>query len=299
MKPSPTEAANSASQGIDIKTSREVIDILHREDRHAWEAVGRALEPLGEVVDRVAHAFRGGGRLLYVGAGTSGRLGVRDASACPPTFGVDPDLVCGVIAGGDDALRSAVEGAEDDPEQGAAAMRAQSVRAADVICGIAVSGSTPFVWGALAEARERGATTVLVTCNPSWSDVPTAGPVDVAVVLDVGPEVIAGSSRLKGGTATKLVLNTISTAAMIRCGKVYDNLMVDVVPANRKLRERAVRLVARVSGTTTERARELLELAAGRVKVAILMSRGLGGAEAEALLGHHGGILRRALEEIP
>jgi N-acetylmuramic acid 6-phosphate etherase len=249
------------------------------------------------VVDDVVGAFRAGGRLLYVGAGTSGRLGVLDAAECPPTFGVSRELVTGILAGGDAALKQAVEGAEDAEPEGALAIRRSSVRAQDVVCGIAASGFTPFVWGALEEAALRDATIVLVTSNPEWSTHPRAKLVDHAIVIPVGPEIIAGSTRMKAGTATKLVLNTLSTAAMVRWGKVHDNLMVDVVPTNRKLRLRAARLVEQLGQVPTPQAVALLEAADWNVKAAVLTAqKGVAPAEAKILLERHGGILRKALE---
>ena len=297
---SPTEAANPASRGIDSKPTREILGIMCGEERHVREAVGRALDAVSLLVDRVVEGFCADGRLFYVGAGTSGRLGVLDASECPPTFGTEPTRVQGVIAGGEAALRRAVEGAEDDLAAGAAAMRESSLRADDVVCGIAASGRTPFVWGALGEAAGRGAATALITCNPYWEDVaqPAGARVEFPVALEVGPELIAGSSRLKAGTATKMVLNMITTAAMIRWGKVYDNLMVDVVPANRKLKERVERLVQTIAATDAPRAEELLAAAGGSVKVAVLMDRGLERGEAEALLASCGGRLGEAFQAL-
>lgn len=293
-----TELPNPASRGIDILSAREVVGIIHNEDKRAWQAVAGALDVLARVVDKVVETFQVGGRLFYVGAGTSGRLGVLDASECPPTFGVTPDLVVGIIAGGDRALRCAVEGAEDSAEDGKAAIQAHVVRAQDVVCGIAASGTTPFVWGALEEAEVRDATTVLVTCNTHWSELPHAKLVDYCVLIPVGPEILAGSSRLKAGTATKLVLNTITTASMIRWGKVYDNLMVDVRPLSSKLRRRARGLVSTLGKVDLEKAEELLAASSGEVKTAVVMGqRGLDPIAARDLLDRHGGILRRALED--
>jgi N-acetylmuramic acid 6-phosphate etherase len=272
---------------------------MQDEERSVHDALQGVLDGVSQVVDRVVDGFRADGRLFYVGAGTSGRLGVLDASECPPTFGTAAERVQGIIAGGDVALRHAVEGAEDDAAAGALVIREREVGVHDVVCGIAASGRTPFVWGALTEARSRNAATVLITCNQQWAELAQAAGtrVDFPLVLEVGPEIIAGSSRLKAGTATKLVLNMISTAAMIRWGKVYDNLMVDVLPANRKLRDRVGRLVSTIAGTDRVRADELLALAGGSVKVAVLMERGLGRADAEALLSRCGGRLGEALKE--
>ena len=293
-----TERVNPASVGIDVKPIDDVVATIHAEDQRAWSAVGESLGEVADVVEVVAEAMAVGGRLFYVGAGTSGRLGVLDASECPPTFGVPPTLVQGIIAGGDRALRCSVEGAEDRPEDGAAEIIERHVRHRDVVCGIAASGRTPFVWGALEEASKRDATTVLITCNPDWQRRTTCGCVDRAIVLDVGPEVVAGSSRLKAGTATKLVLNTITTGAMIRLGKVYDNLMVDLLPANAKLRERSRRMVCRIAEVDDEQAEASLAQSNGAVKTAVLVCRGLTVEDAERLLAEHGGVLRRALEAL-
>jgi N-acetylmuramic acid 6-phosphate etherase len=293
-----TESVNPASLGIDAKSAREVVETIHRDDLSAWEAVGNALGTVVALVEQTVRSFQAGGRLVYVGAGTSGRLGVLDATECPPTFGVRPQLVQGILAGGDAAMRRSVEGAEDDSDAGAREVERIGVRSQDVVCGIAASGTTPFVWGALEEASRRDATTALITSNPSWPASRERELVDYVVVLEVGPEIIAGSSRMKAGTATKMVLNMLSTAAMIRWGKVYDNLMVDLQPVNAKLRRRAVRLVERIAGTDSEGARRLLEAAAGEVKSAILMARGLDLAEARGLLDRNDGVLRRALGEL-
>jgi N-acetylmuramic acid 6-phosphate etherase len=293
----PTELPNPLSSGIDVKTSAEIVEIIHRDDLRAWEAVGQALEPLAEVVDHVVDALRSGGRLIYVGAGTSGRLGVLDAAECPPTFGVE-GRVRGIIAGGEAALRVSVEGAEDASDEGAAEMRRAGVRARDVVCGIAASGTTPFVWGALAEAALRDATTVLITSNPRWETDGRGSMIDLAIVIPVGPEIIAGSSRMKAGTATKLVLNTISTASMIRWGKVYDNLMVDLTPSNRKLERRAVGLISRIADVDLVRAKDLLLEAEGDVKAAIIIGKkNVDARSARDLLSRHGGVLREALED--
>jgi N-acetylmuramic acid 6-phosphate etherase len=293
-----TELPNPLSRGIDAKRALEIVEIIHRDGLRAWEAVGSALDRIADVVEQVVESLRAGGRLIYVGAGSSGRLGVLDAAECPPTFGVDADVVRGIIAGGDQALRSAVEGAEDSRPEGAGAIRKAGVRAQDVVCGIAASGTTPYVWGALEEAALRDATTVLLTSNPGWAQGGEPELVDYTILLQVGPEIIAGSSRMKAGTATKLVLNMLSTAAMIRWGKVYDNLMVDLVPANTKLRLRAAHLVEKVGGVPGARAAELLEEARGDVKTAIVCARkGVDPHVARDLLRKSDGGLRGALEE--
>jgi N-acetylmuramic acid 6-phosphate etherase len=249
-------------------------------------------------VEAVERAFRDGGRLLYVGAGTSGRLGVLDAAECPPTFGTDPAMVVGIIAGGRDALVAAQEGAEDRPDDGAAAMDAHDVGAKDVVCGIAASGTTPYVRGALARAQVLGAKTLLVACSPPPPEMRAV--VDVPIVVLTGPEAVTGSTRLKAGTATKLVLNTLTTSAMIRVGKTWGNLMVDLRATNAKLRDRSERIVAEVLSVDRDAARVWLDQADGRVKLAIAMA--LGGwtrDEAEARLQAAGGVVRRALPHAP
>ena len=291
-----TEIANPRSAGIDGKSAVEICRLMHDADFEAWQALEPALVDVARVVDLVAEAFRSGGRLIYLGAGSSGRLGVIDASECPPTFGVEPSLVQAFIAGGDEALRRSVEGAEDSAEEGARQVESSDADSRDVVCGIAASGTTPYVRGALAAARQRGARTVLVTSNPAWSARDGGAGVEVAIVLAVGPEILAGSSRLKAGTATKMALNMITTGAMIRWGKVYDNLMVDLTPVNRKLRARAARLVSQIAEVEAEHAWTLLEEGDWNVKVAAVMARrGVSAARAEELLGEAQGILRDAL----
>jgi len=290
-----TENDNPASKGIDRKSSLEILEVIHQEDRLAWEAVGGSLPGVARLVDLVVDTFHQGGRLLYVGAGTSGRLGVLDAAECPPTFGVDPGMVVGILAGGNAALRRSVEGAEDAPESGAKAVRRAKVRDRDLVCGIATSGSTPFVIGALEEAVRRDATTALISCNPP--DARVRSEVDIVIELPVGPEIVAGSTRMKGGTATKMVLNMVTTAAMIRRGKVYDNLMVDLRPLNKKLVQRALNLIMRLGQADTARAAELFRLGGGNVKVAIVMARrGVLEDEARRLLDEKGWILRDVID---
>ncbi len=293
--PRPTEEPNPNSRGIDQKGTREVVEIIHQEDLRAWEATGTALDAVACAAELVAESFRRGGRLIYVGAGTSGRLGLLDAVECPPTFGVESDRVVGIIAGGDAAVRHAAEGAEDSRPAGAEAIREAGARDRDVVCGIASSGATPFVMGALEEALRRDATTALITCNPPGAAAKRL--VDVLIELPVGPEVIAGSTRMKGGTATKMVLNMITTAAMIRWGKVYDNLMVDVRPTNQKLVLRALGLIERLGAVDPVRAAELLERSGSEVKTAIVMARrGVSEDEARRLLATEDGVLRRVID---
>lgn len=294
LDPRVTERRNPRSANIDLASPAEIVAIMLAEDRTISDAVASQADPIAQLIAHVEHAFRHDGRLLYVGAGTSGRLGVLDASECPPTFGADTRLVVGIIAGGDHALRNAVEGAEDSPGEGAKAIRAHDVSARDVVVGIAASGTTPFVHGALQQAREIGATTGMVACSPP----PEAALrfVDVPVVAITGPEVVTGSTRLKAGTATKLILNMITTGAFIRIGKTYGNLMVDLRASNVKLVDRSERIVMEVCGVTRERARELLGQAGGRVKYAIVMQTlGVDYDTAIERLDQEGGVIRKLL----
>jgi N-acetylmuramic acid 6-phosphate etherase len=264
-----TERRNPRSADIDMAEPLQLVDLFVAEDRTVPEAVGRVRLEISRAMGLVEAAFRRGGRLFYVGAGTSGRLGVLDASECPPTFGTPPEMVQGIIAGGYDALVRSVEGAEDDPAAGFAAIDARSVTALDVVVGIAASGSTPFVHAALARARERGARTVFVTCAEPPASVKHA--VDEVIHLAVGPEIVTGSTRLKAGTATKLVLNILTTGAMVRIGKTYGNLMVDVQATNTKLRDRGERIVMEVLGVDRPTAHDALREADGAVRTAIVM----------------------------
>lgn len=252
---SRTEARNPKAARLDALTTREILELMSDEDSTVPAAVRRALPAIERATEEIAAAFGRGRGLRYVGAGTSGRLGVLDASEAPPTFGVEPDLVTGLIAGGDAALRSAIEGAEDDALAGARAAR-EHVRPGDVLVGISASGRARYVVAALAMAREIGARTVALTCDASSA---LAEGADIPIVVDVGPEILAGSSRLKAGTATKLVLNMLSTAAMIRSGRTRGDLMVDLRATNAKLRERAVRMVRDVTGIDDDAARARLE----------------------------------------
>ncbi len=292
-----TEQPNPRSRDIDRRSTLEIVDIINAEDRTVADAVAAERVRIAAAVDAIVEGFRRGGRLLYVGAGTSGRLGVLDAAECPPTFGTRPGRVQGIIAGGRRALVRSVEGAEDSAELGAGEVDRRRVGPRDVVVGIAACGVTPFVCGALERAGELGARTVLLTCarqrrRPSFADI-LINPV-------VGPEVVTGSTRMKAGTATKLVLNTLTTAAMVRLGKVYGNLMVDLRASNAKLRDRAERIVGAVTGLKRPRARALLERAGGAAKVAIVMHfRDASPAEARRLLKACEGSLRRAIERTP
>jgi N-acetylmuramic acid 6-phosphate etherase len=262
------------------------------------EAVATQREPIAESIALIEAAFRRGGRLLYVGAGTSGRLGVLDASECPPTFGTDPAMVVGIIAGGDRALRTPIEGAEDDPVAGAAVMDAHAVQSGDVVCGIAASGTTPFVRGALTRARERGARTVLIACTEPPAAMRAV--TDICILPVVGPEALTGSTRLKAGTATKLVCNLLTTGAMIRIGKSYGNLMVDLRATNVKLQDRAERIVMEVTALSRDEARALLVEADGQVKLALVMHALHVDAEtARVQLEAGEGVVRRVVPNAP
>jgi len=293
-----TEGTLAASRDLDTKETLEILRIIHEEDQHVPAAVAQRLPQIARVVDRVVETFHAGGSLIYVGAGTSGRLGILDAAECPPTFGTDPREVRGVIAGGNESVFRAKEGAEDDPEGGRRAIDEAGVQARDCVVGIAASRRTPYVHGALARAKEIGAFTALVTCNPAPDDASRRLPfVDVIIDPVVGPEVISGSTRMKAGTAQKLVLNMITTAAMVRRGKTYGNLMIDLRPGSRKLVERSRRIVMQVLGVGYDDAVQLLERSQGRVKTALVMGlRSVDATEADALLARAGGFVRRALE---
>jgi N-acetylmuramic acid 6-phosphate etherase len=288
-----TERRNAASRDIDRCSVLQIVDIINAQDRRVAPAVGRQRRPMAEAVEMIASALAGGGRLFYVGAGTSGRLGVLDAAECPPTFGVRPSLVQGIIAGGRQALVRSVEGAEDRAADGAAAIDRRRVGPRDVVVGIAACGLTPFVRAAVRRARQRGAGTVFITCAPQAADAVDA---DVIINPVVGAEVVTGSTRMKAGTATKLVLNTLTTAAMIRLGKVFGNLMVDLRATNAKLRDRSRRIVCELIGLDRRSAGRLLRRAGGGVKVALVMHvRNIGRRAAQRLLKQHKGFLREAI----
>jgi N-acetylmuramic acid 6-phosphate etherase len=287
-----TERRNPRTVDIDLATPIEIVDAIAAEDRGVAAAVAAERESIAEAVAMAEAVLRGGGRLFYVGAGTSGRLGVLDAAEIPPTFGADPGMVQGIIAGGEQALTRAQEGAEDRPEDGARDIGTHAIGANDFVIGIAASGATPYVRGALVAARAAGARTAIVACTPIVDDVRAA--LDIVITPIVGPEVVTGSTRMKAGTATKMVLNTITTGAMIRLGKTYGNLMVDLKATNSKLAARSERIVAEVCHVSRADARRALDAAGGRVKVAIVMrARGVTRADAERLLAEAGGVLRR------
>ncbi|HEY89194.1 MAG TPA: anhydro-N-acetylmuramic acid kinase [Thermoflexia bacterium] len=288
-----TESRNPATRNIDQVSTRELVRLMNAEDRLVAEAVSTQNDVIASAIDQIVARMRQGGRLIYLGAGTSGRLGVLDASECPPTFNTTPERVVGLIAGGETALTTAVEGAEDDAEAGAQELAALDVTALDSVVGIASSGRTPYVLGGLREARRRGALTIGLTCN---QETPLHELAALTIAPNVGPEVLTGSTRLKAGTAQKLVLNMLSTGVMIRWGKTYGNLMVDVQPTNSKLRARARHIVTQATGVSEEEAAVALTAAAGEVKTAIVALRmDITPAEARQRLDKAGGVVRRAL----
>ena len=263
-----TEKRNLKSVNIDELSTLQMVDLINSEDMLVPSAVAKERQRIAAAIDLIVEGFRRGGRLFYVGAGTSGRLGVLDASECPPTFGVHPLLVQGIIAGGGRALVRAIEGAEDCADDGAEAIDKRGVKASDVVVGLAACGMTPYVHGALKRARRIGAGTVFVTCAP---EAKKHIPAEIIINPIVGPEVITGSTRMKAGTATKLVLNTLTTVAMIKLGKVYGNLMVDLQATNEKLRDRSLRIIMEMTDLSRPRAKKLLARADGNVKAAIVM----------------------------
>ena len=290
-----SEARNPATMQIDLMSTPQILAAMNDEDAQVAGAVQQVLPAIGAAVDKIVEAFKAGGRLVYMGAGTSGRLGVLDASECPPTFGVPDTMVVGLIAGGDRALRYPIEGAEDDRNEGRSDLERIGVTAKDVVVGIAVSGRTPYVIGALDYAKSLGARTVGLTCNP---DSAIAAMADISIAPVVGPEVLTGSTRLKSGTAQKLVLNMLSTASMIRIGKTYQNLMVDMHASNLKLVARAVRIVMQATDCTEHEAEAALTRAGNDVKVAIVtLLTGQGVEEARTAIAGAGGFLRRAIDK--
>ena len=293
-----TERRNPRSSMIDVASALEIVDLIGAEDASVPAAVAAAREEIAQTIDLIEAAFRAGGRLLYVGAGTSGRLGVLDAAECPPTFGSPPEMVVGIIAGGLPALVKSIEGAEDDVNAGLGEMDARRVGPDDVVVGIAASGTTPYVRAALSRAQTLGARTVLV----SMSEPPRLlqETCDVCITVRVGPEIVTGSTRMKSGTATKMVLNMLTTGAMIRMGKTYGNLMVDLRAWNDKLVDRSHRILMETTGLDREAARAILTDAGGSVKTAIVMARrGVPRDEAERLLETHAGRLRTIVGDPP
>ena len=288
-----TEQSNPASASLDVLPTEEVLRIINAEDARVAAAVEQEIPEIARAVAAIVAAIEKGGRLFYIGAGTSGRLGVLDASEIPPTFSAPPTMVQGIMAGGEAALSRATETSEDDPSIGAGDLLSRGFTGSDVLVGIAASGRTPYVLGAVAEARRMGAVTIGISCTPE-SELARA--VDIAITPLVGPEVIAGSTRMKAGTAQKLVLNMLSTGACVRLGYVYGNLMVNVQPKNRKLADRARRIVAQAAGVSYERAGELLAESGSNVRTGIVMAKaGVGREEAERRLAAAGGRISKAL----
>lgn len=293
-----TEQRNAKTADIDLASAREIVELMNHEDAGIAAVVAGQSAEIARAVDIAAATFRGGGRLFYIGAGTSGRLGVLDASECPPTFGTDPEMVQGIIAGGIPALTRSQEGAEDQPAAGVQEMDDRHISPLDFVIGIAASGTTPYVHGAIHRAREIGAHTAIIACTTPPDSL--LADCDVAIVTIVGPEVVTGSTRLKAGTATKLVLNTITTGAMILLGKTYGNLMVDMRASNAKLTDRAERIVMEVTGVSRESAREQLAAAGGMVKTALVMQMASVDRDvAERLLAEHRGVIRRIIPGAP
>ncbi|MDH5500417.1 MAG: N-acetylmuramic acid 6-phosphate etherase [Gammaproteobacteria bacterium] len=290
-----TEAANPDAADLDRLSTAELVRLINAEDAKIAAAVAEQTDVIAAAIDIIAGKLAAGGRLVYLGAGTSGRLGVLDASECPPTFNADPGQVVGLIAGGDEALRCAIEGAEDSPDLAVADLRRLNLSAKDVIVGIAASGTTPYVLGALDEARSVGAAAIGLTCN---RDAPIGAHADLCIAVVTGPEVLAGSTRMKAGTATKMVLNMLTTAAMVRLGKTYGNLMVDLRASNKKLAGRSLRILQKLTGLNPAEARAVLDTCDGELKTAIVSQRlGISAAQARQDLQKAGGRLRIALGE--
>jgi N-acetylmuramic acid 6-phosphate etherase len=298
LDPRETERRNPRTASIDLASPLEIVDMINAEDRSVPDVVATQREQIARAIELAEATFRSGGRLFYVGAGTSGRLGVLDASECPPTFGTNPEMVQGIIAGGLPALTRSQEGAEDVVANGAIAMDEHGVGEKDFVIGIAASGTTPYVRAALERASALGATTGILACSPPPADLVAA--VDVTMLPIVGPEVVTGSTRMKAGTATKLVLNMITTGAMIRLGKTYGNLMVDLRATNNKLVDRSQRIVMEVCGVSRDEAAKILDRAGKSVKLAIVMQKkGVTKEEAERLLAQNGGVVRRVTKDEP
>lgn len=292
-----TEQRNPRTKGIDRASIAEALAMLHAEDREVLKASEAAAGDVARAIEVVVEAFRAGGRLFYVGAGTSGRLGVLDASEQPPTFGVPPEMVQGIIAGGEAALTRSIEGAEDDPADGARALEERGARPPDVVMGITTGGRAPFVLGALRHARERGMKTILLACTPALEKEENLA--DVQIHALVGPEPVTGSTRMKAGTVTKLILNQITTVAMIQLGKVYENLMVDVQPRNAKLRDRARRILMELTGLDEAAAEARLGKTGYDLKTALVMNlAGCGAEEARAALERQGGHVAATIRDL-
>jgi len=293
-----TERINPDTENIDSASTAEILKMINDQDRTVHEAVKSQLKHIEIAVDKITAAFRNGGRLFYIGAGTSGRLGVIDAAECPPTFGSDPEMVQGIIAGGREAMFVAQEGAEDIPEDGAEELRKRNINPPDIVCGIAASGRTPFVKGALEEASRRGIFTIMLTTVSREQIKKVGAKADVFICPEVGPEAIAGSTRMKSGTAQKLVLNMLTTAAMVKLGKTYGNVMVDLQMTNAKLRERAKKTLMSITGMDYDAAGKLLEGCQWHVKTALVAElASVSPEEAKNLLEKSDGFVKKALEQ--
>ncbi|MCW7763819.1 N-acetylmuramic acid 6-phosphate etherase [Photorhabdus luminescens] len=291
-----TESRNPASANIDTLPTLEMLKLINNEDKKVALAVEQTLPKIAETVDKITEAFRQGGRLIYIGAGTSGRLGILDASECPPTYGAKPEQVVGLIAGGHQAILHAVENAEDNQQLGANDLQALNFNSKDVLVGIAASGRTPYVLGAMAYAKSVGAAVVCISCNP---ESPMTQAADIAITPIVGPEIVTGSSRMKAGTAQKLILNMLTTGAMIRTGKVYGNLMVDIEATNAKLVERQKNIVMAATECNREQAEQALAECDGHCKTAIVMIlAGVSVQQAKALLEKHHGFIRSTISAV-
>ncbi|WP_445666025.1 N-acetylmuramic acid 6-phosphate etherase [Fodinibius sp. AD559] len=296
LKKLDTEQRNPNTKKIDVADSLAIARLINAEDKKVADQVEKKIPQIAQAIDLVKQAFDEGGRLIYAGAGTSGRLGILDAAECPPTFGSDPEQVVGLIAGGKEAVFEAQEGAEDYEKNGREALADINVKSSDVVCGLAASGRTPYVHGALKAAREKGCHTIFVTTVPGSQ---ISLDVDVLIDVPVGPEVIMGSTRMKSATAQKMVLNMITTGANIRRGKVYENVMVDLQLSNKKLHERSKRIVMMFTDLDYEKTEKLLHSAGGHVKTALVMELGrLNKKEAEKKLKDHNGFIRKALEDV-
>jgi N-acetylmuramic acid 6-phosphate etherase len=290
-----TERRNPRSMNLDCMSAKQVVQLMNREDARVAGAVKRELAAIARAVDVIVTRMQKGGRLLYVGAGSSGRLGVLDAAECPPTFGIRPSVVQALIAGGHRAITKAVEGAEDSRGNGERDLRRKRLTSNDVVVGIAASGTTPYVLGALQYARKCGATTIAITAN---RNMPEARVAQILIAPDVGPEVLTGSTRLKAGTAQKMVLNMLSTGAMVRLGHVYENLMIDLLNTNEKLSDRSTRILHEASGKSVEEVKHALRKSGHNLRVALVMlKRRIDARRAKQLLKSSGGNLRRALGE--
>ncbi|HAC14554.1 MAG TPA: N-acetylmuramic acid 6-phosphate etherase [Bacteroidetes bacterium] len=298
LKALETEQRNPSTMHIDLANAVEIAKLINDEDKRVADFVNTRISEIGEAIEVVRNAFLNGGRLIYAGAGTSGRLGVLDASECPPTFGTDPSMVIGLMAGGKEAMYVAQEGAEDNPQDGARDVRNMNINEHDVLCGLAASGRTPYVLGAIKEAKAYGAKTIMVCCVTAGR-VKHDNTIDIMIDIPVGQEVIMGSTRMKSATAQKMVCNMITTGAMIRLGKVYENVMVDLKLTNKKLVERARRIIMMFTHKSYEECAVILNAADGHVKTALVMSLGnLDKSSAQKLLTYHDGFIRAALESI-